>query len=97
MTLSFQLRLLPQASDFYFPLLTFWGFPEGSDGKASACNAGNWGLIPESGRYPEEGNGNPLQTLAWKIPWIEEPGGLQSMGLQRLSDFTFLKTFNLFT
>ena len=27
-------------------------------------------------------------TLAWKIPWMEEPGGLQSMG-SRLSDFTF--------
>ena len=37
-----------------------------------------------------------LSTLAWKIPWMEEPGGLQSMGLQswtRLSDFTF--TFSL--
>ena len=28
-----------------------------------------------------EGNGNPLVTLAWKIPWMEEPGRLQSMGL----------------
>ena len=28
-------------------------------------------------------------TLAWRIPWTEEPGGLQSMGLQQLSDFTF--------
>ena len=27
-----------------------------------------------------EGNGTPLQYLAWKIPWMEEPGGLQSMG-----------------
>ena len=32
-----------------------------SDGKASACNAGDLGLIPGSGRYPGEGNGNPLQ------------------------------------
>ena len=30
------------------------------------------------------GNGNPLQILAWKIPWTEEPGGLQSRGLQRV-------------
>ena len=29
-------------------------------------------------------NGNPLQYLAWSIPWMEEPGGLQSMGLLRL-------------
>ena len=28
--------------------------------------------------------------LAWKTPWMEGPGGLQSMGLQRLSDFTFI-------
>ena len=39
-----------------------------------------------------EGNGNPLSTLAWKIPWMEEPGRLQSVGSKswtRLSDFTF--------
>ena len=36
-------------------------FPDGSDGKESACNVGNLGLIPGSGRYPGEGNGNPLQ------------------------------------
>ena len=37
------------------------GFPGGSDGKASACNAGDPGLIPGSGRSPAVGNGNPLQ------------------------------------
>ena len=37
------------------------GFPGGSDGKESACNAGDPGSIPESGRPPGEGNGNPLQ------------------------------------
>ena len=37
------------------------GFPGGSDGKASACNAGDLGSIPGSGRSPGEGNGNPLQ------------------------------------
>ena len=36
-------------------------FPSGSDGKESACNAGDLGLIPKSGRSPGEGNGNPLQ------------------------------------
>ena len=36
-------------------------FPGGSDGKASAYNAGDLGSIPESGRSPGEGNGNPLQ------------------------------------
>ena len=36
-------------------------FPGGSDGKESACNAGDLGSIPGLGRSPEEGNGNPLQ------------------------------------
>ena len=37
------------------------GFPGGSDGKESACNTGDLGLIPVSGRSPRVGNGNPLQ------------------------------------
>jgi len=37
------------------------GFSGGSDGKASAYNEGNLGLIPGLGRSPGEGNGNPLQ------------------------------------
>ena len=108
----------------------------GSDGKASAYNAGDLGSIPGSGRSPGEGNGNPLQysclenpmdggawwatvlgvakirtwlsnftftfslsrytnlregsgtllgSLAWKIPWTEEPGRLQSMGSLRIA------------
>ena len=52
--------------------------------KASACNAGDLGSIPGSGRAPGEGNANQSNILAWKIPWMEEPGGLQSMGLQRV-------------
>jgi hypothetical protein len=43
----------------------------------------NLGLIPGLGRSLEEGNGNPFCILAWRIPWTEEPGGLQSLGLQR--------------
>ena len=40
---------------------SLWGFPSGSGGKESACSVGDQGLIPGSGRYPGEGNGNPLQ------------------------------------
>ena len=36
-------------------------FPGGSNGKESACNVGDLGLIPGSGRFPGEGKGNPLQ------------------------------------
>ena len=48
-------------------------------------NTGHDGSIPGLGRSPGEGNGKPL--LAWKIPWTEEPGGLQYMGSQE-SDMT---------
>ena len=37
------------------------GFPDGSDDKASVCNAGDPDLIPGLGRFPGEGNGNSLQ------------------------------------
>ena len=57
-------------------------FPAGSDSKETAYNAGDLGSLPRSGRSPGEGNGNPLNILAWKILWTEEPGGLQSMGSQ---------------
>ena len=40
-------------------------------------------LTPESGRSPGGGNGN-FNILAWAMPWTEEPGGLQSMGSQRV-------------
>ena len=40
---------------------TLWGFPGGSEVKASACNVGDLGSIPGSGRSLGEGNGNPLQ------------------------------------
>ena len=59
------------------------GFPGGSDGRETACNAGDWGSIPGSGRFPGEGNGYS-SILAWRIPWTEEPSGPQSMGSQRV-------------
>ena len=59
-------------------------FPGGSDGKASAYNAGDPGSIPGSGRFPGEGKATHSSTLAWEIPWMEKPGRLQSMGSQRV-------------
>ena len=44
------------------------GFPGGSDGKESACNAGDLGLIPRLGRSPEGGNGNALRYSCLKNP-----------------------------
>ena len=52
------------------------GLPQWLSGKESACNAGDAGLILGSGKFPEEGNGNPFHILAWEIAWTEEPGKL---------------------
>ena len=52
------------------------GFPGGSDSKESAYIVGELSLIPGSERSPGEG------ILSCKIPWTEEPGGLQFMGSQ---------------
>ena len=74
------------------------GFPGGSEGKTSACNARDPSSIPGSGRSPGEGNGNPLQYSclensmdkgAW---WATVHGVTKSW--TRLSNFTF--TFTLY-
>ena len=57
-----------------------WGFLGSSSGKESTCNVGDLGLIPGLGRSLEEGVATHSSILAWRIPWTEEPGGLQSMG-----------------
>ena len=60
------------------------GFPGGSEDKASACNAGDQGLIPGLGRSLEKEMAIHSSILAWRILWTEEPGGLQSTGSQRV-------------
>ena len=67
-------------------------FPGSSDGKASAYNTGDLGLIPGWGRSPGEGNDNPLQYSGLKNPmdrgawWATVHGAAKSQA--RLSDFT---------
>ena len=56
----------------------------GSAGKESACNVGDLGLIPGSGRSLKKGMATHSSILAWRIPWAEEPGRLQPTGLQRV-------------
>ena len=54
-------------------------------GKEFTCQAGDsrdTGSIPGLGRSSGVGNNNPLSILAWTIPWIEEPGGLQFTEMQ---------------
>ena len=50
------------------------GFPDSSDGKEYACNAGDSGAIPGLGRSPGEMAAHS-GILAWEIPWMEEPPG----------------------
>ena len=55
--------------------------------KNPPVNAGdlrNAGSIVGSGRSPEGRNGNHSSMLAWRIPWTEEPGGLESLGSRRV-------------
>ena len=77
----------------------YLGFPGSSAVKASACNAGDLGSIPGSGRFPGEGTSNPLQYFC-----LEKPldGGawwatvhVVAKSWTQLSDFTFTFTSNL--
>ena len=63
----------------------FWGFPDSSVGKESACSAGDMGLIPGWRRSPGEGNGNPLQYSCLEVltdrgAWQATVHGLQRVG-----------------
>ena len=63
------------------------GFPGGTVVKNPPANAGDvrdMGSIPGLGRSAEEGMAAHSSIRAWRIPWTEEPGGLQSMGSQRV-------------
>ena len=85
---------------FHHYISKFWcfrcivlGFPSSSDGKVSACDVGEPGSIPGLERSLEKEMETHSSTLAWRIPWAEEPGGLRSTGSQSrtgLSDFTSL-------
>ena len=82
---QFRLILKPlflnyQAEGLLLPL----GFLGGSDDKASACNMGDLGSIPVWEDPLEKEMATHSSTFAWKIPWTEEPGMLQSMWSQRV-------------
>ena len=66
-------------------------FPGGSDGKASACNAGDLGSIPGLGRSPGEGNGSPLQypcleNLMDRGAWQATVHGVERVGHDLLTE-----------
>ena len=80
----YSLLFLHQYNMYNAGTIVHVGFSGGSVVKNPPANAGDTGSVPRLGRYPGEGNGNLLQYPCQEIPWTEEPGGLQSMGLQFL-------------
>ena len=65
----------------------FWGFPGGASGKESACKCRRQEVQVQSLGWEDplaEVMATHFGILSWRIPWTEEPGGLQSIGLQRV-------------
>ena len=72
---------------FFFLIEVNLSFPNGAVVKNMLANAGDARDVVSilgTGRSPGEGNGDHSSILAWKIPWTEEPGELQTMWLQRV-------------
>ena len=76
--------LLVSRTSLFIPECTNRSFPGGSDGKESAYNSGDTDSIPSWEDHLEKRMATHSSTLAWRIPWTEGSGGLQSMGLQRV-------------
>ena len=92
LTVSLLFKLGASLGVFKTPL-QWQDFPGGSDGKASAYNAGDPGLIPGLGRSSGEGNGNPFQYSCMENPmdggvWCATDHGV-AKSWTGLSDFTF--------
>ena len=68
-------------------ICNLWSFPDGSVGRESICNSRDPGLIPSQEDPLEKEMTTHSSFLAWKIPWTEEPGALQSIVSQE-SDMT---------
>ena len=68
----------------YSQMFISLGFPRGSDGKESACNAGDLGSVLGLGRSPGEETSHHSSVLAWRIPWTEELAGYNPWSLKEL-------------
>ena len=78
------LQSMSSQSQTQLKRLSSKGFLDGSEGKASAYNAGDLGSIPGSGRSPGEGNGNPLQYSCLENPMDRGAWQATVMGLPRV-------------
>ena len=89
MTLNFDVHrkgwhtaVKPKSISSFIPV--YMGFPGGSDGKASPAMWETWVRSLGWEDPLEKEMATHSRTLAWKIPWMEEPGRLQSMGSRRV-------------
>ena len=73
----------------FFSLYVSFGFPGGSDGKESTCNAGDLGLIPGLGRFPGEGNGYPPQHSGLQNSKDYSPWGRKELDTTEQLSFSF--------
>ena len=100
MTFSTSFRLL-----LLYLIIGIWGASLVAQWYKSTCKAGDTGSIPVSGRSPEKDllrrnekedkeRVAHFSILAWEIPWTEKPGGLQSLGLQRVGYNLVTKQLN---
>ena len=71
----------PELKKFLSFIMVYMGFPIGSDGKESTCNAGPRVQFLSQEDLLEKGMNTHSSILAWGIPWTEEPGELHSMEL----------------
>ena len=71
-------------SDSFATLWAILGLPGGSEVKVSACNVGDLGSVPELGRSPGEGNGNPLQYSCLENPMDREAWKATVHGVARV-------------
>ena len=74
----------PELCTVCWALYSAKGFPGGSDGEEFSCNVGDPGSVPGWEDLLEKGMAAHFSILAWRIPWTEEPGGLQPVGSQRV-------------
>ena len=77
-----------ESSLFLYLAVGHWSFPDGSDGEESACNAGDQGSIPRSGRSLGRGHGNPLQYSCLDNPMGRGAWWATAHGVAEESDTT---------
>ena len=83
-------RHVVSANAVAWELREFWGlcglhwWLRGKESSFSARATGDASSVPGLRRFPGEGHATYSSILAWRIPWAEEPGRLQSMGLQKV-------------